>query len=158
MNTFRTLINKISLLEASANQVDVYHGTNQQFDDISLYQGAAYFTNNPEVAKSYGNIVKEFRLTLSNPAIVYANGENWNTILMFNKIEVANKQLTVGELLGIDDDYEMVEASTIAHELNQKFNVNCVIFKDIIDTGANIETFVLSNVYVIFDTLLIQKV
>lgn len=158
MNTIRLLLDKLTILESLNTSVVAYHGTTSNFDKIRLSQGAVYFTSDPEVARSYGNTVKTYNLTLKNPAVVYANNENWNTMLMFNEIEVASKRITVGELFGISDEYEMVEASTIAHELNRQYRIDCVVFKDIIDTGGNFETFASSDVYVVFNLSIIQEV
>lgn len=158
MNTIRLLLDKLTILESVETSVVAYHGTTSKFNQIRLNQGAVYFTSDPEVAKSYGDIVEAYKLTLRNPAIVYANNENWDTMLMFNEIDVASKRITVGELFGISDKYEMVEASTIAHELNRQYGIDCVVFKDIIDTGAHVETFASSDVYVVFNLSIVQKI
>lgn len=156
MNSLRTLMDKLTLLESI--QATVYHGSTSEYDELKLNQGSAYFTSDPDVAKSYGDNVTEYKVTLNKPAIVYANNENWNTMMMFNEIDVAGKRITVGELFNNEyDEDEFFEASTIAHELQRVYAVDGVMFKDIIDTGANVETFASSDVYVVFNTSQIQK-
>jgi hypothetical protein len=158
MNSIRTLLDTLTLLE-SAVQVVAYHGSAEPIDAIRLYHGAVYFTSEPDVAKSYGDVVAKYQLTLSNPAIVYTNNENWDTIGMNTEIKVAGKEITVYELFnGEIAENELLEASSIAYELHQVYAVDSVILKDVIDTGANTETYMDSDVYVLFNVAQARKI
>lgn len=76
--------------ENKANQVikgknTLYHGTDKNFDVFNTKNkngyGAAYFTNDKEIASKFGKNIKEATVELKKPLIVDANGSMYDSIV-----------------------------------------------------------------------------
>lgn len=64
----------------------LYHGTDSQFNifDKDVSQKAFFFTNNHDVAHSYGNTIMPVYVNIKKPYIIDAEGRWWSNILDSN--------------------------------------------------------------------------
>lgn len=87
---FRNWFKESKVVDEQGNPLIVYHGTNSEFDTFRTANkwgySAAYFTDNPNVAKVFGSNQKAVYLSLQNPLEVDAENRRYDEILFNGKV------------------------------------------------------------------------
>ena len=135
----------------------LYHGTDSKFTTFNDSK-PIFFTDNIQVAKSYGSNVIKARLTLDNPLVV--DCESKSTIFWVNKYYLPSDfALLIG---GISDDIDTLNGlHNLSDEIQEEFYQNNwkdngfldgIIMKNIKDSyGDMFAGDIVANNYVVFD-------
>lgn len=136
----------------------VYHGTKVEFSNFNTE--FVFFTDNINMAKSYGNIIIEKKFDFSNLVCLDAKGENWRGFFL-------------GDAFANEIYENMVKNDFIYYSLEEltkmRFSTNdCVRFakelkKDFVkilnveDYGSEVDDMIASDVYVVINKEKIKK-
>lgn len=145
---------KVNLVKHAAKKIGpVYHGATARFDDIQTsYQ--AYFTDNLRVAIGYacGGFVLKAVLNVSNPLVVDARGNDWDSLPYTPRLRALAKKVGV--------DFKGYEDGTIdcdlLGELAKAAGHDVVIVKNIED-GASYAYAGQTTEYIVFSNSVIEK-
>lgn len=108
-----SLIDAYKKSEVSGFSKKFYHGTNKKFDSFSGELGGSnsktgaaknhiFFTNKPDVAKSYGKNIVEAYMDLKNPLVIDAKESGWDAVEFDGVIKNINEVAKDAEKSGYD--------------------------------------------------------